>query len=125
MEIIRTVIQSDLKDIKKFRERFVGMLKDKSYEENEIFRMRLILDELTSNSYKHGNKKDIDKLIEICIIFADRFSLIKVKDQGLGILRDKNSDKYAENGRGIDLVEKLSDKMIIDKNSIACLIRNS
>lgn len=125
MEIIRTVIHSDLKDIKKFRDRFIGVLKDKAYEEDEIFRMRLILDELTSNSYKHGNKKDIDKLIEVFIVFADRYFLIKVKDQGRGITRDKCQGRFAESGRGIDLVEKLSDKIIIDKNSIACLIRNS
>ena len=125
MEIIRTVIHSDLKDIKKFRDRFIGVLKDKAYEEDEIFRMRLILDELTSNSYKHGNKKDIDKLIEVFIVFADRYFLIKVKDQGRGITRDKCQSRFAESGRGIDLVEKLSDKIIIDKNSIACLIRNS
>ena len=124
MEIIRTVIHSDLKDIKKFRDKFIDVLKDRSYEEEEIFRMRLILDELTSNSYKHGNNKDIDKLIEICIIFADEFSLIKVKDQGSGICKEKYSDRFAESGRGIDLVEKLSDKIMIDKNSSACLIRN-
>ena len=99
MEIIRTVIHSDLKDIKKFRDKFIVLLEDKSYEDSEIFKMRLILDELTSNSYKHGNNKDIDKLIEICIIFADRFSIIKVKDQGDGILRAKNKEKFAEGGR--------------------------
>lgn len=125
MEIIRTVVNSDLKDIKKFRDRFIDLLEDRYYEENQIFRIRLILDELTANSYKHGNKRDKSRLIEISIVFDDSYLLIKVKDEGKGINPSNTTHKFSESGRGIDLVKKLSDKVIINNSTIACLIRNS
>ena len=125
MEIIRTVIHSDLKELKKFREGFIDCLRKHYYEEGKIFRLRLILDELTANSYKHGNKKDKDRLIEISIVFDEAYILIKVKDEGSGIKFMKEAEKFSESGRGIDLVKKLSDRVIINKSTIACLIRNS
>lgn len=125
MEIIRTVIHSDLKELKKFRDGFIDCLRKHYYEEGKIFRLRLILDELTANSYKHGNKKDKDRLIEISIVFDETYILIKVKDEGSGIKFMKEAEKFSESGRGIDLVKKLSDRVIINKSTIACLIRNS
>ena len=125
MEIIRTVIHSDLKELKKFRDGFTDCLRKHYYEEGKIFRLRLILDELTANSYKHGNKKDKDRLIEISIVFDEAYILIKVKDEGSGIKFMKEAEKFSESGRGIDLVKKLSDRVIINKSTIACLIRNS
>ena len=125
MEIIRTVIHSDLKELKKFRDGFIDRLRKHYYEEGKIFRLRLILDELTANSYKHGNKKDKDRLIEISIVFDETYILIKVKDEGSGIKFMKEAEKFSESGRGIDLVKKLSDRVIINKSTIACLIRNS
>ena len=125
MEIIRTVIHSDLKELKKIRDGFIDCLRKHYYEEGKIFRLRLILDELTANSYKHGNKKDKDRLIEISIVFDEAYILIKVKDEGSGIKFMKEAEKFSESGRGIDLVKKLSDRVIINKSTIACLIRNS
>lgn len=124
MEIIRTVVNSDLKNIKKIRDDFIDLLEDRSYQEDIIFRFKLILDELMANSYKHGNQKDVKKKIVVNAMVSDRFLYLKVTDEGKGIARESSCDRFAENGRGIALVEKLSDQMIIDKNTIACLILN-
>ncbi len=125
MDIIREVINSDLKDIKKFRDKFIDVLHEKNYEESQIYKLRLILDELVANSYKHGNKKDKTRLIDISIVFDEAYLLIKVSDEGSGIKFVNESQKFSESGRGIDLVKKLSDEVIINKTTIACLIRNS
>ena len=85
----------------------------------------MILDELVANSYKHGNKKDKTRLIDISIVFDEAYLLIKVSDEGSGIKFVNESQKFSESGRGIDLVKKLSDEVIINKTTIACLIRNS
>lgn len=123
MEMIRTVINTDLKDIKKFRDNFIALLEDKNYKDETIFKLRLILDELMANSYKHGNLRDFSKLIDISVMLTDTMSLIKVKDEGCGIVSPKTCDLYAESGRGIMLVKSLSDKIIIEENTIACLIK--
>ena len=51
MELIRNIMPTDLKMIKKFRDGLVLNLKNKNIDENLIFKIRLILDELIINSY--------------------------------------------------------------------------
>ena len=122
MDIIRNIINSDLSLIKEFRDETVEFLDEMDFTDNIIFKIRLILDELIINSYKHGNKKDFDKLIDITLLFDEDYCMIKVKDQGEGIDYSKDRNMLSDHGRGIQLVYSLADNFFVMNNTIVALL---
>ena len=78
MEIIRNLLHSDLLLIKEFRDDTTKFLENLNLDEDMIFKLRLILDELIVNSYKHGNAKDFDKIIEVIVLIDKDYCMIKV-----------------------------------------------
>ena len=125
MEIIRNLIHSDLSLIKEFRDNTISLLEKQNYDEDFIFKIRLILDELIINSYKHGNNKIYEKLIDIIIVIDEDYCMIKVKDEGDGITYGKYRDLLSDHGRGIQLVYSLADNFWVkDNTTVACLELN-
>ncbi|MFO3718045.1 ATP-binding protein [Anaerococcus sp. ENR1011] len=122
MEIIRNLIHSDLALIKEFRDETLDFLKDSSYDDDVIFKIRLILDELITNSYKHGNQKNYEKMIDIIMLLDRDYCMIKVKDEGEGINYTKEGDMLADHGRGIKLVYNLADNLIVQDNTISAFL---
>ncbi len=122
MEIIRQLIKSDLNLIKDFSDIVIKSLEDKYADEDLTFKIRLILDELIINSYKHGNRYDNKKLIDALVLLDDDLAMVKVKDQGSGIIINNHLDKYLDHGRGITLVNNISDEVYVNDNTIAALI---
>lgn len=122
MEIIRTLIPTNLKLIKEFRESVLESLEEKEIDSDFLFKTKLVFDELIANSYKHGNQYDENKLIEIVVILDDDFCMIKIKDEGEGIDYVYQKDCMADHGRGIKLVYSLSDGVLIRENIIAALL---
>ncbi|WP_164995854.1 ATP-binding protein [Miniphocaeibacter massiliensis] len=94
------------------------------YFDNEelLYNLRLIIAELMVNGVEHGNKCDCNKKVYLCVeIEKNKKIAIRVKDQGNGIECD--SEKYTLDidktyGRGLFIVKKLTDKLIINKNEI-------
>ncbi|MDU5460207.1 MULTISPECIES: ATP-binding protein [Anaerococcus] len=123
MELIRNIMPTDLKMIKKFRDGLVLNLKNKNIDENLIFKIRLILDELIINSYEHGNRCEYDKIIDTTFIMDDTCCLIKVKDEGEGIDYLFENDGLHDHGRGIKLVYSLADELIIKDNIIIAFVK--
>lgn len=124
MDIISTRINTDLESIKNFNKEVIDLSKKRYADEDLIFKLRLILDELIINSYKHGNKKVFDRKIDCLVLLDKSYLFVKIKDEGCGIACDKQRNPYGESGRGIMLVDALSDKLIVYENSIAALVFN-
>lgn len=122
MEIVRNLIHTDLSLIKEFRDDAINLLKNLDYDDDIIFKVRLILDELIVNSYKHGNNKDFEKMIDIIMLIDKGNCMIKVKDEGDGIYYSKERDQLADHGRGIMLVNTLSDNLIVKDNTVLAFL---
>ena len=78
--------------------------------------------EAANNAILHGNKLDETKKVEVLLTIEDDFLRIRVEDQGNGFdfenIPDPTSPENIENvnGRGIFLMEKLSDKIKFDNH---------
>lgn len=122
MEIMRNLIHTDLSLIKEFRDEAISLLKTLDYDEDTIFKVRLILDELIINSYKHGNNKEFDKLIDVIMLIDDNNCMIKVTDEGEGIYYKRPSDQLSDHGRGIHLVKTLADNLLVVDNTVVAFL---
>lgn len=123
MEIIRNLLHSDLLLIKEFRDDTTEFFENLDFDENMIFKLRIILDELIVNSYKHGNAKDFDKIIEVIVLIDKDYCMIKVKDEGEGINYGKDRNLLSDHGRGIQIVNTLSDNLIVKDNMVAAFVQ--
>ncbi len=78
--------------------------------------------EATNNAIMHGNKLDESKNVTIAFNLEGQTLSVKVEDEGKGFdynhIPDPTAPENIENvnGRGIFLMEKLSDKMNFSRN---------
>jgi serine/threonine-protein kinase RsbW len=78
--------------------------------------------EATNNAIMHGNKLDESKEVSIAFDLLDQKLCVKVDDEGKGFdyehIPDPTAPENIENvnGRGIFLMEKLSDKLTFSRN---------
>ncbi len=78
--------------------------------------------EATNNAIQHGNKLDEGKEVNITFILEEKTLKIRIDDQGEGFDYENIPDPTAPenienvNGRGIFLMEKLSDKLEFKRN---------
>lgn len=78
--------------------------------------------EATNNAIMHGNKLDEQKMVKIVCICENDELKISIKDQGDGFdfhsIPDPTAPENIENinGRGVFLMEKLSDKLSFHDN---------
>lgn len=112
IRLVKDVVDDILSDMQ-------GMLSDVN-----LFNVKLILSELIINGVKHGNNEDSDKLLIIDVSLNSASITIRVSDEGSGIRYEHrvfDENDYSESGRGLMLVEGLSDKFAIKGSTVTCV----
>lgn len=120
---IETKVHSDIFDIKNVVDEILAKIKDR-INEDIFFNTKIILNELIINGVLHGNKQDVEKDICVKLMINNSCIIIEIKDEGSGIIyKQKTCGDYdlCESGRGLMLVEGLSDKFAIDGNRVTCI----
>jgi len=87
------------------------------YSEDEIFAIKLALEEALTNAIKHGNRCDPDKSVTVRYAVTPDVLVVLVRDEGQGFSPDEVPDPTAAdrlnvpNGRGIMLLRAYMDEL--------------
>jgi len=102
---------------REIQERIIGVLQTQSYSEQELFGVRLALEEALVNAIKHGNGMDPAKQVHVECQFDDDRVRIVIEDEGEGFdvstvpdpTTEENLDKPG--GRGIMLMRSFMSRV--------------
>lgn len=117
-------ICSDLNMIKNFVDKVLGKI-DNVVQDNDImFDIKLILNELIINGVMHGNDCEATKCVTLSLELKDNKITIQVEDEGDGV--DFDIDSYNPKelkccGRGLVIVNGLSDEFYIQRNKVIAI----
>lgn len=120
------VIKSDLDDIDKAVSYVLEKLSSVIRNEEIMFNIRIVINEIVINSYEHGNKCNREKEINLKVCVNMDCIHINVKDEGDGInyIFNENRDiNMTTSGRGLRIVEHLVDELEINNNEIRAKIK--
>lgn len=118
------VLCSDLRIIKNFVDEILNKINPIVEDEETMFDIRLILNELIVNGIMHGNECINSKCVKLLIEIKERRLKIQVEDEGKGVNFDIMSydpDELNTYGRGLVLVNGLSDEFYIQKNKVVAI----
>ena len=111
-------IPSSLERISSLIPTIIERIRPLGIPEEEIFNIRLSLEEALVNAVKHGNKLNPQLTVEVKVELNSDKLVIEVKDQGEGFDFEKLEDPTKEEniekikGRGIFLIKNLMDEVI-------------
>jgi serine/threonine-protein kinase RsbW len=121
--VIEKKVHSDINNVKNIVEEILQSIKD-ILNETTFFNTKIILYELIINGVLHGNKQDINKNLQVKVMVNKSCIIIEVTDEGSGITyqhKEFGEYDFCESGRGLMLVEGLSDKFHVDGNRVTCI----
>jgi serine/threonine-protein kinase RsbW len=110
-----TIVDSDVYAISKICGRLLDEVRAKNFDSDQIFAIHLALEEALINAFKHGNKYDPTKNVDIDYVVTDEKFDISVADEGSGFSPDRLPDPRSEEnlykpcGRGVLLMRSYMD----------------
>jgi len=111
------VIPSDLKEAHRPKELVMQALRRKGFSEQDIFGIKLALEEALTNAVKHGNRNDSTKTVTVRYRVTTRQVVLVVRDEGPGFEPEQVPDCRQPdrlplpNGRGIMLIRAYMDEV--------------
>lgn len=109
---------------------FSSLIKSFNIDDRSKNHLNIIVSELFTNAFIHGNEGDPQKRIDIEILNLDSNIRVRLWDEGEKLdgaefhcLCHKIPEQYGEGGRGIAIVQKLSEnlKMFRDERGRCCI----
>ncbi len=122
--IYKGTVCSDLEIIKTFIDDKIKILDGIIQNRDILFDIRIILNELIVNGALHGNEQQTTKCVTLELEVKDNKLKIEVKDEGKGIdfdLKSYNPMELKCCGRGLVIVNGLSDEFYVDKNKVIAI----
>lgn len=124
-------VESELSAIHQVERGILRGLKKLGYTEDDLFNIRLALDEACINAVKHGNLEDPAKAILIGVRADPQAVRVEVQDEGGGfdytsVLDPRDLDRLEEpGGRGLFLIQQFMDQVHFNEpgNSICMVYR--
>jgi serine/threonine-protein kinase RsbW len=115
--IIEHKLKSDLKVIPEIALSIFKKLQSLAIKEDDLFDIRLALEEALINAARHGNKLDKNKEIYLKVKVLPQSIELEIKDQGNGFdykklplpTDEQNLEKTS--GRGVFLIKELMDEV--------------
>lgn len=114
-------ICSDLDMIRNFVDNILLKINNLVKDNDIMFDIRLILNELIINGVMHGNDCETTKCVTLSLKLKNNKLTIQVEDEGKGVNFDIKSYDPTELkccGRGLVIVNGLSDEFYIKKNKV-------
>jgi serine/threonine-protein kinase RsbW len=122
METWKSVeIPSETENIRNVEESIVEALEEGGFSDDDIFAVRLALDEALANAIKHGNRYDAKKTVTVKFRVTDSGATITVGDEGQGFDYGHQPDPTAPDrlelptGRGLLLMRSYMDRVGFNK----------
>lgn len=122
--IYKGTVCSDLETIKNFIDKTVNNLDSLISDRDLIFDIKVILNELIVNGALHGNECVSSKCVSLTLKMSQDKLTIEVQDEGNGIQYDPNEYNPSDLkswGRGLVLVNGLSDEFYVDRNKVVSI----
>lgn len=119
---MKFVIHSDLAHQREVQRKILNSVEAFHYHPDNVFAVKISLEEALINAIKHGNKLDPNKKVLVEARISPKQAEIIVEDEGTGFKRHEVPDPTAEenllkcSGRGILLIETYMDSVRYSKH---------